>query len=423
MYNKLFVGTTLLQLLLLNRYFSVLFPASDKSRHTILLSYILTGGIIYVSTISFFPVFITGLISIGSTFVIASLSQAGFASRLIFSILYLILGFIAESVSFYFISGFQFAKETSGLSQLEVRLMILLFSTFIMGLFILAIKYIKRGSDYKIGTAYYYIMVCIILASLLVLNTLFFYSEKNLFYILSVISVLFINILIVYLFDRVIEKFRLADENNLLQKQMDYQDNNYEKTVNSFKSIKRIIHDTNKQVLYIGKCIQENRLQEANQHINKMLDVINTSYQSVATGNLVIDALVSNALNVANDNRITMKHTINVIAEEIKIDRYDLCILIGNILDNAIEATQLIPKIEDKLIDLRIFSTNNTLFIHVINSRRDSIDHVQRTNKKNPDFHGIGLTNIQRVAKKYGGHLKIETRAKQFETIIMLPLG
>ncbi|MNI42378.1 hypothetical protein D3C73_966730 [compost metagenome] len=244
------------------------------------------------------------MISVASTLAIALLREAKVASRVIYSILYLILGFIAESVAFYFISGFKFASEPDSLNHTDLRLILLLISTLLMGGFILGIKFIKRGSDYTVGPVYYSIMACIILASLLILNTLFCYAEKNLFYILSVISVLFINLLIVYLFDRIIEKFKLIDENNQLQKQMDFQDSSYEKTANSFKTIKRIIHDTNKHLIYIRTCIQEQQLQDANDHIDIMLEAMKNSYQSVATGNLVVDALVSNALNVASESAI-----------------------------------------------------------------------------------------------------------------------
>jgi len=204
---------------------------------------------------------------------------------------------------------------------------------------------------------------------------------------------------------------------------MDYQNNSYEKTTHSFKGIKRIIHDTNKHLLYIRTCIQEDELQEAIQHLNKTLDNINVTYQRVTTGNLIIDALVSNAIDIAYNNCIAMKYNIHVIAADITIDGYDLCIVIGNVLDNAIEAAQLIPENEGKFIHLQLYTTNDTLVIHVVNSRSQSENQNQYTSKENPNFHKFGLTNIKKVADKYGGHLKIIAETKRFETIVVLPLA
>ncbi|MNI42379.1 hypothetical protein D3C73_966740 [compost metagenome] len=118
-----------------------------------------------------------------------------------------------------------------------------------------------------------------------------------------------------------------------------------------------------------------------------------------------------------------MQHTIRFTPEKMDIDRYDLCILIGNILDNAIEANQFITLSEQRFIDFRMFSTPAALMIHVLNSYQDPKSLHAAGVKANPDFHGLGLTNVRRVAEKYGGHLKTEAGGGQFETIVMIPFG
>ena len=136
---------------------------------------------------------------------------------------------------------------------------------------------------------------------------------------------------------------------------------------------------------------------------------------------MAIDALVSNALNIAHDNNISVKCDIYVAASVINIERFDLCIVLGNLLDNAIEAAVQVTEREDKFIHLQIFTDRFSLFIHIVNARKESGNQVGRTLKKNPEFHGIGLTNVQRVAEKYGGHLKTEARVNEFETTVFLP--
>ncbi|MFL1671743.1 GHKL domain-containing protein [Paenibacillus thiaminolyticus] len=417
----LFAGITLLQLFLLNRYFFVLFRESPERKSMILTSYLLAGVIIYVPFIAFFPAVVNVFMSIGSAFLIALNYQARLESKLFFAIQYLILELISEALSYFLIYQFRFMPGVDDLSTLETKLLVSMLSTLIMFLFILLIKFIKRSRDYKISILYYLILTLVILISLFILNTLFFYSENNTCYVLSIIGILCINIIVIYLFDRLIEKFRLQDEYRQLKKQMEHQNISYEKTANSFKSIKRIIHDTNKQLLYIRTCIQENELQEAIQHINRTLNQIDTSYLRITTGNLVIDALVNNVLNMAYENNITVHYNINFNADQVDIDRYDLCIVVGNVLDNAIEAVRLIPGNENRLIHLKIYSINNSLIIHVINSRREISEQNKNNSRKYPDLHGVGLLNIQKVAETYGGHLTTIAGDKNFETIIVLP--
>ncbi len=375
----------------------------------------------FTSSVSFFPMHVTGLLTIASTFLIARLYAVRPGSQLIFSALYLILGFIAESLSYCLILAIRAAHGVNQLSRLEQRLLILFISALIMLLFITVIRLIKRGQDYKISKTYYFIMTLIILISLLILNTLFFYSRINLWYILSVIGILGINFLIIFLFDRMIEIFRLAEVNYRLQRQMDAQDTSYKQTVHSFMGIKRIIHDTNKQLVYIRACIEAGHALEGIEHINKILQQVEVSCQKVTTGNLAIDALISNALSLAYDRQIAMEHKIHVTAADINIDRYDLCIVLGNLLDNAIEAAQQVSGIGSRFIHLRIHSNNNALVIYVGNSMADPSPSEPQSRKENPWLHGIGLSNVQRTADKYGGHLKTTAKTGEFETVVVLP--
>ncbi|KWX77125.1 hypothetical protein AML91_08750 [Paenibacillus jilunlii] len=417
----MFTGTTLLELILLNRYFTVLFHNPGRKLQIIILHYLLAGAILFTSSVSFFPMPVTGLLTMASTFLIARLYAVRPGSQLIFSALYLILGFIAESLSYCLILAIRPAHGVNQLSRLEQRLLILFISALIMLLFINFIRLIKRGQDYKISKSYYFIMTLIILISLLILNTLFFYSRINLWYILSVIGILGINFLIIFLFDRMIEIFRLAEVNYRLQRQMDAQDISYKQTVHSFMGIKRIIHDTNKQLVYIRACIEAGHALEGIEHINRILHQIEASCQKVTTGNLAIDALISNALSIAYDRRIAMEHKIHIIAAEINIDRYDLCIVLGNLLDNSIEAAQQVSGTENRFIQLHIHSNNNALVIYVGNSMADPPLSEPLSHKDNPGLHGIGLSNVQRTADKYGGHLKTTAKNGKFETVVVLP--
>ncbi|MGG1617871.1 sensor histidine kinase [Paenibacillus sp. NRS-1781] len=202
---------------------------------------------------------------------------------------------------------------------------------------------------------------------------------------------------------------------------MEYQDTTYDKTTNSFKDIKRVIHDTNKHLLFIDRCIEEGRLHEASGYIHLTLDKIDISYLRVNTGNLVIDALVSNILNIAQDNGVRVKYKFNLLDKNLKIERYDLCVLLGNILDNAVEAAILSGQTDDKYVEINIFSNEYTLFMNVINTMKDFTCSF-RTKKQEPDFHGNGLANIRRVTEKYDGNIRIEAMNHRFNIMVSLQL-
>ncbi|MDT2302980.1 hypothetical protein P7H21_01495 [Paenibacillus larvae] len=86
MHDGLFIGTTLLELVLLHCYFAVLFYAPDKSKRVIGINYAAAGGMLFFSSVSFFPPLVTGLLSIGSAFLVSLLYPARMKTRRFFRV-------------------------------------------------------------------------------------------------------------------------------------------------------------------------------------------------------------------------------------------------------------------------------------------------------------------------------------------------
>ncbi|MGG4146774.1 GHKL domain-containing protein [Paenibacillus algorifonticola] len=365
--------------------------------------------------------------SIFALLVIFSLAQSykvELKAKIIFTILYGVLMSIVNLISlyiFYKLDSVDFSNFNSINAQDQLAYTkATLLTCVIMFAVIQMIRLIAKHRSFSLHYRYYLLIMIIPAISLYQLNVLTSYSEKNIHYFISVIGFLFINVMIIYIFDMIIEKFQFMHENAQLQQQMDYQDANYEKTVHSFKSIKRIIHDTNQQFLYIEECIKRNELAAAMEHIKTTLNKVEGAYQRVNTGNLVIDALVTNTLTIGQANGIRIDTKLNLNVQEIAIDRYDLCVVLGNMLDNAIEASKQVRIAEDRSILIHIHANESALFIHILNQMETEVSSLN-SQKPNPEYHGIGLTNIARICDKYGGHMTIETKPKRFQNMVMLP--
>ena len=287
---------------------------------------------------------------------------------------------------------------------------------------ILLIRLMAKRRSFSLHYRYYLLFLIVPLFSIFLVNVLTQESEKNIYYFISIIGLLFLNVLLIYLFDHIIDRFQFLHENAQLQQQMDYQDANYEKTVHSFKSIKRIIHDTNQQFLYIEACIQRNETAAALEHIKATLNKVEDAYHRANTGNLVIDALVTNTLNIGQANGIRIDTELGLYSQDVPIDRYDLCVVLGNMLDNAVEASKKIKLAEDRYIGIKIQSNESALFLHIVNATDNEVAQL-RTRKPNPEFHGIGLTNIARISEKYGGNMTMESKNKTFHNMVVLPYG
>ncbi|MEC0167125.1 ATP-binding protein [Paenibacillus graminis] len=345
-------------------------------------------------------------------------------TKIIFTVLYVVLMSIVNMISVNCLYMLDIVERGSLDSLDEQNQFLLIKATLlsftIMFAVIQIIRLIAKRRSFSLHYRYYILLILVPIISIYQLNVLTYYNEMNIHYFISAIGFLFINVMIIYIFDTIIDKFQFKHENARLEQQMDYQDANYEKTVHSFKSVKRIIHDTNQQLLYIEECIKRNEPAAALEHIRTTLNKVEGAYQRVNTGNLVIDALVTNTLNIGQANGIRIETKLNLYSPEISLDRYDLCVVLGNMLDNAIEASKQVKIAADRYVVITIFSNDTSLFIHIVNYMEQDTA-LLRSQKPNPENHGIGLMNISRICDKYGGHMTIETKQKTFNNMVMIP--
>ena len=102
------------------------------------------------------------------------------------------------------------------------------------------------------------------------------------------------------------------------------------------------------------------------------------------------------------------------------MDSIDFSVLIGNAIDNAIEATQSV-KTHDKVINITIMTKNSNLLIIVKNPVDAKIDTQNlATTKKEFELHGFGVLQMTNLVEKYGGDIFFECDDKQFKTTIIL---
>lgn len=107
------------------------------------------------------------------------------------------------------------------------------------------------------------------------------------------------------------------------------------------------------------------------------------------------------------------------------IDRMDLYVLLGNALDNAIEAVERVPDERQRIIQLQISRVNDFVNIRIENSFAGELDwdgNLPRTTKADKESHGIGLRSIRNIAKKYGGYASASTEGPAFILSILIPI-
>lgn len=137
------------------------------------------------------------------------------------------------------------------------------------------------------------------------------------------------------------------------------------------------------------------------------------------TGNIALDAILNSKLTLIKSKDIPVEAKANV-PENLKISDADLCAVIGNLLDNAIEAVAALPK-EEQFIRIYIGMLKSQLYISVINSSAGSPrKRGERYLSIKGEGRGLGLMRIDGIVKKAGGTVNRKTEQGVFATEILV---
>ena len=193
----------------------------------------------------------------------------------------------------------------------------------------------------------------------------------------------------------------------------------YMKSMNDIlQTIRSQRHDLNNYLSTLYGLIYLERFEESKKYITEVNDRITNMDNIVETSHPIITALVSLKKSKAFEDDIDIKLDID-LPENLPIDFVDLSIIIGNLLDNAIEACQQVKE-GQREIELSMYVKEDYLVIKMKNTKLESerlrTDKItgRFTTKSKHEDHGFGLGNVEYVVKQYNGIIKIEDLANEF---------
>ncbi len=228
-------------------------------------------------------------------------------------------------------------------------------------------------------------------------------------------------VLTVITLDRLIKENALRQKQLLLTQQFNIQTRHYKNLQIQFKNTRAFKHDINNHLICIKNLIADGDIKSTEEYLKKITESVESLNLKVNTGNQFADAVISEKYNISIDKNIDFKCNLKIPGST-KVDSFDLCIILGNSLDNAIEACE---KITDESIKkyIHITSTLNKSFIvfEIKNSMQGYINKNHIGTDKGDDVnHGLGLLNIESIADKYFGTTYIENSENVFVLNIML---
>lgn len=227
-----------------------------------------------------------------------------------------------------------------------------------------------------------------------------------------------IFILLEYLLQRIMKREEdktIIYQNKLMKQQMDEIENIY-MTMRGWR------HDYHNHLQSLKGYLSLNKVDQMKNYLNELetdLDSIDTLYHS---GNLQLDSILNAKLAIAEKGNIRI-HCDASIPPQLHVSDLDLCVILGNLLDNAIESCRKIENPDERFIRVYIGILKKQLYISITNATSETVkqrtDHYFTTKRGD---HGHGLKRVDQVVKKYDGYLNRQNEPGVFATEIVLPL-
>ena len=238
----------------------------------------------------------------------------------------------------------------------------------------------------------------------------------------SVFATTFLIVLIIYLI--IINNSKNIFENTTknLTEQINAQISHYETLKFYDDEMRRFQHDFNNMRLCMKALLQAAQVQEALDFIDNMATSIHYDKLNFDSGNYIADALLSEKKRKASLSNTKLEF--DGFIPSYRITNFDLCIILSNALDNAVEACSEING--EKIIEITSRIKNNMWFLTITNPVKDKViirHNTITTTKMDTTKHGFGLYNIEQTIKKGGGRLTLSCTDTTFMLDIIIKLN
>ncbi len=228
-------------------------------------------------------------------------------------------------------------------------------------------------------------------------------EEITLMLMMCELGLFTLNIICLYITVSLNKSNRAAEDLSLKEQQVKHNLQYAEAIRSQYEEIRNIRHDIKQHLSVVGGLQSEGKYGEAQKYISEISSNIAKIEMFIDVGNDFVNAILNSKLSIAKSKGIEVlcSSSSNING----IDEYDLCNLIGNMLDNAIEAAE---ENDPAIVEVSISSNKYKLTIKVSNSIYKSVlneNPTLKTSKSHPDLHGFGIKSIKSISEKYNGNV------------------
>lgn len=364
-----------------------------------------------------------------SLFLCVILYSGSLRKKLLWILFINFLGMVVESIVGYFFIFVDVSVSDTQMLGSFISKIILLMILVILKVF----THARLKRDISIG--YWLVLFFVPMGSIFILNTLFSLCESSkgknasVIALLSSSVILSFNFLIFHIYEILSDRLEVRRQQIIFNKQVELCKNQIVEREESNLNIRNIKHDIENHLICIREYIERNDMLSAKKYIEDLLSENNyfKSNTYINSGNIVVDTLLNYKNSIMQDLGINMVTHIE-IPYDFDFNDADICVILGNCIDNSIEAVKNLKNSNQSIVFLELIYRKNSLMLKISNPFCGNLMKDQYgnfiTTKKEPENHGIGLISVTKAVKKYGGLVNINADNNIFcVQILMYPLG
>ena len=304
---------------------------------------------------------------------------------------------------------------------------------FIIGLmlsrtqFAIIAKIISRIAENRklppISKKRWIIFIALPIGSLLVLYNFLFQRNHSPLDVVSSIVVMAMTVVTLTVYGKIISDYESEIKSRYLEEVVDHLRYQYSMAEESEKLILKTKHDIKNLLLGFQSGLQSQNVESVQKGITELLGEIESYEGPANSGNLTIDSIINYKFGIAKESQILFFADLK-IPNNLNLNSVVACQIIGSALDNAIEATEKIENVDERIVEITVSFEQGILLIKVVNPYKGNIIINTKggimSSKRNYRSEGIGLQSIASAALENGGTYDVNYSENKFSLSVMI---
>lgn len=236
------------------------------------------------------------------------------------------------------------------------------------------------------------------------------YEQNRLWMLVIAIALIVMNLSFYPMYIQLIKGLHMKKSANFYMKQLELFRQEKQLEDNAVMEIRELRHDMKQHLFLLNSLLQNGEIEAARNMLEELTrETLEKGRLESRTGNMVVDSLINHTWKTAKEKGIRLHLDIRPLPE-LAIKDSDLCILLGNALDNALEASEQVQNSEKEIWIFAVYEKGYLLF--QVKNRYEGelrMSSGQRIpSRKREAGHGFGLYSMDKIAKKYGGSMEVK---------------